>query len=106
MDNPIASAYASREKFTLDFARIGAKTKGVNSIVAFFNANMQGIDRLAREFKDNPGRTSWKILLGITLPSILLYFANRDDERWKEIPQWQKRFILDSLYRKTYLSYS
>ena len=89
MDNPIASAYASRE-VTLDFARIGAKTKGVNSIVAFFNANMQGTDRLAREFKDNPGRTSWKILLGITLPSILLYFANRDDERWKEIPQWQK----------------
>lgn len=89
MDNPIASAYASRE-VTLDFARIGAKTKGVNSIIAFFNANMQGNDRLARGFKNDTWKTSWKILLGITLPSILLYFANRDDKRWKEIPQWQK----------------
>jgi len=28
--------------------------------------------------------------MGITLPSILLYMANRDDERWDEIPGWQK----------------
>ena len=87
--SPIDAAFASRE-VTLDFARIGSKTKAVNAIVAFFNAGLQGPDRMARAFKDNPWRTSWKLFSFITLPSLLLYFANRDDKRWKEIPQWQK----------------
>ncbi|MFA5149277.1 MAG: LPD38 domain-containing protein, partial [Candidatus Omnitrophota bacterium] len=45
-----------------------------------------------------------KALIAVTLPSILLYFANRDDPRWKEIPQWQKDlfwiiFTDENIYR-------
>lgn len=87
--HPTEAAFASRE-VTLDFARIGAKTKSVNSIVAFWNAQVQGLDKMVREFRENPFRISYKAILGITLPSLLLYFANKDDPRWKEIPQWQK----------------
>ncbi len=87
--NPVQAAYDSRE-ITLDFARIGAKTKAVNSIIAFFNANVQGQDKLVRAFKARPFQTLFKVLMGLTLPSVLLYFANRKDPRWKEIPQWQK----------------
>ena len=87
--SPIESAHSSRE-VTLDFARIGSKTKAINLLVAFWNANVQGSDKLVRSFKNNPFRTLFKVLLGITLPSILLYMANRDDKRWKEIPAWQK----------------
>ncbi len=87
--NPIEAGYSSRE-ITLDFARIGAKTKAINAIIAFFNANLEGSDRMFRSFKEKPFRTLFKVLIGITLPSILLYFANRKDPRWKEIPQWQK----------------
>lgn len=87
--DPIEAAYASRN-ITLDFARIGAKTKAMNSIIAFLNAQLQSTDTTIRRFKERPFQTLWKVLVGITLPSILLYFANRDDPRWKEIPQWQK----------------
>jgi len=87
--DPVESAFGSRE-VTLDFARIGAKTRALNGIVAFFNANLQGPDKMIRSFKNNPFRTLFKALAGTTLPSILLYFANRDDPRWKEIPRWQK----------------
>jgi hypothetical protein len=87
--NPTEAAFASRE-VTVDFARIGAKTKAVNNLISFWNANLQGFDRFYRGFKDNPYRTLWRTLLSITLPSILLYFANRKDKRWKEIPGWQK----------------
>jgi hypothetical protein len=90
--SPAEAAFASRE-VTSDFARIGAKTRAVNSIVAFWNPNLQGTDKMIRAFKKHPFKTLWKILLGITLPSILLYFANRDDKRWKEIPQWQKNLF-------------
>ena len=78
---------------TLDFARIGAKGKSINAIVAFFNAQIQGSDVMIRNFKNRPFQTLWKVLLGITLPSILLYLANRDDGRWSEIPQWQKNLF-------------
>lgn len=87
--NPIDAAFAARE-VTLDFARIGEKTKAVNAIVAFFNAQVQGQDKMYRSFRDKPVRTLLKTMIGITLPSIILYFVNRDEEGWDEIPQWQK----------------
>jgi len=87
--SPTEVAFSTRE-VTLDFARIGTKTKAVNLLVAFWNSNVQGTDRMIRAFRDKPFKTLFKVLMGITLPSILLYMANRDDERWDEIPGWQK----------------
>lgn len=87
--SPKQSAFASRE-VTLDFARVGAKTRALNMIKAFFNSQIQGTDKMIRAFKTHPFRSLLKSLLLLTLPTILLYFANRKDKRWKEIPQWQK----------------
>lgn len=84
-----AAAYASRE-VTLDFARRGAYTRSMNMITAFWNAQVQGVDRLARAFKDDPAGTSLKIAAGVTVPSMLLWLANHDDPRWQEIPEWEK----------------
>jgi len=83
------AGFASRE-VTLDFARIGAKTRAVNSMVAFWNANVQGTDKLVRSFKDSPMATTAKVAAGITLPSVLLAAANHNDGRWDDIPRWQK----------------
>ena len=83
------AGFESRE-ITLDFQRIGAKMRAVNSLIAFFNANIQGMDKLARSFKDTPVQTSAKIFAGITLPSVLLAISNHDDERYQNLPQWQK----------------
>jgi hypothetical protein len=85
----LEGGFNSRE-VTLDFARIGAKMQAVNSITAFSNAGIQGIDRAARAFKENPVGTSAKIAAAITLPSVLLWWANHDDPRYKDLPQWQK----------------
>lgn len=83
------AGFASRE-ITLDFQRIGAKTRAVNSMVAFWNANLQGADKLARSFKDNPLGTTAKIATGITIPSLLLVASNHNDGRWDDIPRWQR----------------
>lgn len=83
------AAYVSREA-TLDFARMGAKMRAANMLVAFLNANLQGTDRMIRAFKDNPVSTTLRVGAGITVPSMLLWFANHDDPRYKELPQWQK----------------
>lgn len=83
------AAYASRE-VTLDFSRIGAKTRAVNMITAFFNAGLQGLDRTIREAKDRPVSFATRSALAITMPSVLLWAANHDDPRYREIPQWQR----------------
>jgi hypothetical protein len=84
-----SAAFDARE-VTLDFARIGAKMRAVNMIAAFSNAQIQGIDRVVRAFGENPIGTSAKVAGAITLPSILLWMANHDDPRYREIPQWQR----------------
>jgi hypothetical protein len=89
---PLTGAYSSRE-VTTDFARGGAKTKSIGALIAFWRSNAQGLDRMVRGFKDAPYRTLFKTLMGITLPSILLYLANRKDKRWAEVPGWQKNLF-------------
>ncbi|MBU2072757.1 MAG: hypothetical protein KKA68_21190 [Gammaproteobacteria bacterium] len=88
-DGKLLSAYASRE-VTLDFSRRGANMSSLNQVVAFFNANLQGYDKLFRAFREDPVKTSWKAIALLTVPSILLLLHNRRDKRWKEIPDWQK----------------
>lgn len=83
------SGFDSRE-VTLDFARMGAQGQAINMIVAFWNAQVEGIDRAVRAFKENPGKFTASMALSITLPSILLWFANKDDPRWKELPAYQR----------------
>lgn len=87
--DPYKAAFEARE-VTLDFARIGAKMRAVNAIVAFSNAGIQGVDRVVRAFKENPLGTTAKTIAAITVPSVLLWFANHDDPRWKGISQWER----------------
>ena len=94
---------ASRE-VTVDFARTGMKTRAMSLISAFFNAAVQGEDRVIRAFAEKPVGTTTKMMAAITLPSVLLYLSNRDDPRWQEIPRWQKDlfwivFTEDHIYR-------
>lgn len=83
------AALASRD-ITLDFSRIGTATKPMNRITAFFNAQVQGMDKMARVWRDNPGRATLRAMTSITLPSVILYSINRNDPRYQELPQWQK----------------
>lgn len=83
------AALAARD-ITIDFARTGRKTKGLNRTIAFFNATIQGVDKFAREFKRDPKGMAVKSALMITLPSVVLWLMNKDDPRYQELPQWEK----------------
>ncbi len=86
----IKAGYASREA-TVDFARQGAgNARAMNSITAFYNAHLEGMDRTVRAAMENPGRFAAVVFATITLPSLLSWYANKDDPRWQEIPRWQK----------------
>lgn len=88
-ETPAAAAFSARE-VSQDFAKMGVVTRAVNQIIPFFGANVGGWTRAKTAFTERPIQSSAKAFLGITLPSVLLYSINRNDPRYKEIPQWQK----------------
>ena len=89
---PLSAREAALESrdITLDFSRRGTNTKKANQVIAFFNATIQGADKMARAFKEDPRGMTVKTMLYITLPSVMLWYMNKDDERYQELPQWEK----------------
>ena len=85
----VEAAFESREG-TLDFARRGSSTKSINALKAFFNAGVQSFDKTLRSFKENPVTTFAKGVAYITTPTAYLYYKNRDDPEYWEIPQWRR----------------
>lgn len=103
---PLSNVEAGIEArdITLDFGRHGKSTQIPNQIIAFFNAAIQGTDKMVREFKEHPGQMLTKTFIGITLPSVMLWYLNKDDPRYQELPQWQKDIFWvipgkDTLYK-------
>mgnify|MGYP005988526931 FL=1 len=83
------SGFSARE-VTLDFQKIGLQMQGLNAITAFYNARLRGYEQLIRGVVTNPAKVIGFLLATQTLPSVLLWMANRDSETYKNLPQYQK----------------
>lgn len=77
------AAQAARE-LTLDFSRSGVQGEKVNQIVPFFNAVLQGGDKMVRLIKQDPVGTGTKLAMYIVLPSLALWALNHDEDWYKE----------------------
>lgn len=92
------AAFAAREIST-DFSVYGANhfLTGYIRTVPFLNAMIQSQDRVFREafiknkYGGNPTGLAMKAFLGLTVPTLLLWLINKDDEEYKEIPDHEKR---------------
>ena len=69
---------------TVDFSRAGTVGRTVNKAVPFFNAQIQGIDRMLREFHNKPLPTFSKGLVYITLPCLVMWALNHKEDWYKE----------------------
>ena len=78
------AAQAARE-LTLDFSRSGVQGEKVNQIVPFFNAVLQGGDKMVRLIKNDPVGTGVKLATYIILPSLALWAMNHDEDWYKEL---------------------
>ena len=78
------AARAARE-VTLDFSRSGRVGEQVNQVVPFFNACLQGGDKMRRLFREDFVGTSLKVTGYIILPSLLLYAMNFDEDWYKDL---------------------
>ncbi len=102
---PLQAAVAS-QNVTLPFQRRGNWVRAVNRIIPFFSANVNGAEMFARihrdalRFRRGPRRLAGRgkyarralirAMLGITIPSILLYLLNRNRKEYQEQPRWLK----------------
>jgi len=75
----------------LDYAKRGSLGANINRLVPFWNARVQGLTRVYEAFRDQPGRTSAMIGAYIAIPTIGFYMLNKDDEDYKEEPDWIKQ---------------
>jgi len=88
------AAFMSRD-LSIDFAKIGLKTRALNQIIPFWNATIQGTDKLIRTAMQNPkiaGEAAFRAFVGISLPSLLLQFVNEGDPDIAELQEQEKDF--------------
>ena len=85
----IEAMFESRDT-TVDFGRSGNVGKIINQIDAFFNAAVGSTETTIRRFKERPAATTAKAVAGITIPTISLWIMNKDNPRYKELPEWRK----------------
>lgn len=82
---------AFESKDLMDFSMLGAARfiQGASMVLPFFNARIQGLGKLSRELRDNPREIAKRAGM-ITAMSLGLLALNWDDERYEELPDWDK----------------
>ena len=83
------AGFESRD-VTIDYSKMGMKMKAINQLAAFTNARVQGYTKLIDAFKQRPGRAMTAITASIILPSVYLWFVNKDDPIYKRQEEWVK----------------
>lgn len=81
----IEEAARDAREVTLDFSRSGVRGERVNQAVPFFNACLQGGDKMYRLFRDDFTGTTLKTFMYIVLPSLALYAMNYDEDWYKDL---------------------
>lgn len=89
LETKTSAGFASRE-ITLDYLRAGSQVKAMSSFVPFMNIGIQGTDRLARAWKEDPLGFSARAAAALTLPTVINWAVNRNDSRYQDAPNWEK----------------
>jgi hypothetical protein len=76
---------------SLRFSQVGRDTKGIAAMTAFWNAKVQGWDKLVRMLKQPK---TWGVgAAAITAPSLALWEVNRDNPEYWARPQWERNMF-------------
>jgi hypothetical protein len=84
------------QDLTVNFSRKGNVTKEADAIIPYLNAAVQGLDKTIRAFnpksagKENVMNSVIKAVWSITIPTILLYAINQNNEAYNMLSDYQK----------------
>lgn len=86
LNTQVKGAFDARN-VSVDYMRQGALTKMISFAQPFLNVDMQGTFRALEGLKDP--KLIAKALAIITLPEIVNFMINKDDQRYKNAPLWE-----------------
>ena len=75
---------------TVNFRRMGTMGAVLNQIIPFFNPAIQGTAKMARLARTNPKKAGLLAVTTLTVPSLALWWQNKDEPWYKSLPDWQK----------------
>ena len=78
------AALKARE-VNVDFSKGGTLGKKINQHVAFFNPAIQGVSKAFQTAVESPGKTALKATLFVMLPSLIEWFAYKDDDEYRQM---------------------
>jgi hypothetical protein len=87
-----ASVFAlnAAQDVTTNFTRHGQIGKQINQIVPFFNAAIQGPDKLVRSFKDRPIKSTVAAVSTLTIPALFFWWRNKDKPWYQNMTAHEK----------------
>lgn len=86
----IEEAALAAQEITLNFSRHGSEGQVINQMIPFFNAAIQGTDKMAREFYKDPKGVSKKITMALVLPTVVITLLGLNDKDIQELPDYEK----------------
>lgn len=89
VDAATEAALAARD-VGIDFQQLGSATREVNHLVAFFGAWLRGWAQLGRELKARPHVVIPRLVAEVTVPSLALYYLQRNDPVYQDMPEWKR----------------
>ena len=87
-----ASVFAlnAAQDVTTNFTRHGQIGKQINQVIPFFNAAIQGPDKLVRSFRKNPKKATAAAISALTVPAVFFWWRNKDKEWYKNMTAHEK----------------
>lgn len=83
----LQASFEARDLLNFTSAGKWASVRFLSQVLPFFNARLQGIYKLGRAAKSDPKR--FALVTGaVALASSLLYLLQKDDDDYKELPDW------------------
>jgi hypothetical protein len=86
----IVYAFLKASDQTINYRRHGVIGKWLNSMILFWNANTQDISKVYRTFKNRPKQAMYYGIAFLTLPALGLWWLNKDEDWYKELPAYEK----------------
>lgn len=78
-------ALYNANEVTTNFARYGTVTKAFDAWIPYLNASFQGLDKLVRQAKTNPGATVGKGIVAVTIPAVVAGILNEGNPHYNDL---------------------
>ena len=87
-----ASVFAvnAGQDVTTNFTRHGQIGKQINQVIPFFNAAIQGPDKIVRSFRDRPLKSTIAAVSTLTIPAIFFWWRNKDKPWYQNLTAHEK----------------